>query len=276
MTAARIGVGHGSGSYDKVTIMKLFTTAGFAAIGLGIAASAANAQELDRAVQVSQQLVQDGAQSQERVDQLDNDRERLLREYRSALQQIERLERYNNQQRKLIASQEREITSLQEQIDSVTQIKREVSPMMGDMLGALTELVANDIPLLKEERDLRVLRLNGLMDDADISESEKYRLLLEAFQIESDYGRALEAYQGPLLNDPEEREVNYLMYGRVALVYLTLDDAEAGIWDKEAGDWRPLPGEYRDAIRTGIRIAEEQIPPDLVAAPVPGPIDATQ
>ena len=106
------------------------------------------------------------------------------------------------------------------------------------------------------------------MDRADVTNAEKYRRILEAFQIENEYGRTIEAYRGSLDRGGESLPVDFLRVGRVALVYQTLDASELGAWDQAAGQWQPLDRSYRGALRKGLRIARKQAAPDLLRLPV--------
>ena len=54
----------------------------------------------------------------------------------------------------------------------------------------------------------------ALMDRANVSVAEKYRRLLEAYQIELEYGRTIEAYEGSFASDNGERSVTFLRVGR--------------------------------------------------------------
>jgi Protein of unknown function (DUF3450) len=108
-----------------------------------------------------------------------------------------------------------------------------------------------------------------MMDRSHVDLAEKYRRLLEAYQVEAEYGRTIEAYRGDL--NGKNQTVDFLRFGRLALYYLTLDRREAGYWDKRSNAWRPLPPEYRSAIEQGVRIARKQAPPDLLKLPVPSP-----
>ena len=130
------------------------------------------------------------------------------------------------------------------------------------------------MPFLLEERRARVAFLRELMDRADVTVAEKYRRLLEAYQIENDYGRAVDAYRGPLELDGQVLTVDFLKVGRVAFGYLTLDSARAGIWDREAGAWVEVDGEYRRSIRAGLAMANKQASFDLLTLPVAAPVEA--
>ena len=111
------------------------------------------------------------------------------------------------------------------------------------------------------------------LDRADVNNAEKYRRILEAYQIENDFGRTIEAYRGSLEGDGETRTVNFLRFGRVALLYQTLDGREVGAWSQADRAWQTLDGSYRPAIRQGLRIARKQAAPDLLRLPVPAAED---
>jgi hypothetical protein len=139
------------------------------------------------------------------------------------------------------------------------------------MIDALSTFVSLDVPFLEEERAERILDLQKLMHRADVTEAEKYRRIMEAYQIENEYGRTIEAYRSTLARDDKEVTVNFLRVGRIALVYQTLDESEAGVWNQDSRRWEPLEASFRSAIREGLRIARKQTAPDLIRLPLPAP-----
>jgi hypothetical protein len=211
------------------------------------------------------------AESQKRVDQLADETARMLEEYRGVLRRAESLEGYNAQIEKVVASQIEEIASFVAQLDRLELTNRDVVPLMAKMLDALEQLVRLDIPFLEEERGNRVRELRGIMDRADIATSEKFRRILEAYQIEMEYGRTIEATRGPQTMNGAERQVDFLRFGRIGLYYQTLDGSEVGCWDQGARRWKVLDDSYRFGIRQGLQIARKQIAPDLVKLPVTAP-----
>jgi hypothetical protein len=94
---------------------------------------------------------------------------------------------------------------------------------------------------------------------------------MEAWQIENDYGRTIEAYTDELVIDGNTREVDVLRIGRVALLYQTPDGQVSGSWDTQSGGWVEVDSSYRNAIRNGIRLARNQIGPDLLLLPISAP-----
>lgn len=237
-------------------------------VSLTLFSSGAMAQSLDTIAQTAQQATSDGRASQARIDKLDDETDELVRDYRAALKQREALRAYNEQLEKLIVAQKQEMVSLRQQIEDVTNVDREILPLMFKMITALEKFVALDVPFLAEQRKARLVNLRALMDRSDANPAEKYRKILEAYEIENEYGRTIEAYEGELPVDGEVRTVAFLRVGRVALIYQTLDGAESGVWDNNSRQFVDLDGDFDSQLRAALRIAKQQAAPDLVVVPV--------
>lgn len=248
-------------------IVTCFITAGF----LVSAGRTAQARPLDEAIEATARAITAAAKSQKRVDETSDQTAELITEYRATLEQIESLKAYNGQVERLVAAQSSEIESLREQIDNATTIAREITPLMLRMLDSLEQFVELDVPFLLKERRERIATLKEIMGRADVTDAEKYRRIIEAYQVENEYGRTVEAYTGPLSGDKDKRTVNFLRVGRIVLAYETLDGREVGTWDQKSKQFVALPSEYRSAIRKGIRIARKQAAPDLMRLPVQAP-----
>lgn len=210
------------------------------------------------------------AASQTRVNQLDDETQTMLNEYRATLRETESLRRYNEQLELQIQSQQDEVASIQQQILDIERTNREIYPLMQRMIETIEQFVALDVPFLLQERTTRVGTLKEIMNRADVSTAEKYRRILEAYTIEMEYGRTLEAYEGKLGEGEEARTVNFLRIGRVALLYQTLDADETGYWDADQKAWVEDNG-YEKAVEDGLKVARKQTAPDLLIAPVRAP-----
>lgn len=238
-------------------------------------AGAGFAQNLQEIVKVETQRNQKAATSQRRIDGLSDAANTAVQEYRQVNRQITDLRSYNTQLQTLIDDQQREVASLQEQIENITFVERQILPLMLRMTESIKKFVDFDIPFLMEERHNRVNGLVELMDRSDVTTSEKYRRLMEAYGIENEYGWTMESYRGALEFEDASRDVDFLRLGRVALYYQTLNGSTTGMWDAEQAAWIQLPGKYRDTVRQGLRIAKKQVAPDLLYLPVPAPTSAT-
>ena len=211
------------------------------------------------------------AVSQARIDTLADAAAQDLQRLRIAGQRRESLSIYNRQLERLIASQEAEIASVARQADDIESIETGSLPLMIEMIDTLTALVAADVPFLLDEREARIAALRELIDRADVTAGEKFRRIMEAYLVEVEYGRTIEAYRGELRTGSEVRTLDFLRVGRVGLYYQTLDGAESGRWSVAGHAFETLSSDARRPIRAGLRIARKQAPPELLLLPVPGP-----
>jgi chromosome segregation ATPase len=248
----------------------LIASLGLLTMGLHV-----HAQQVEPVLDTSRAAVEDTRRSQERIDELDSRTQNLLSDYRANLKQLEQLERYNASQQRQVDSQREEIASLERDIENIASLQRAVQPLMEDMVEALADLVEADVPFLLEERRSRVERLRGIMDDPDRSPAQRYRLVIEAYQIENEYGRTIESYRENIEVDGRLYEnVDFLRIGRVALIFRTDDDRVLKRFDAESRRWVDLDMSFLPYVKTGSRIAREQIPPDLMFVPVTAPQSA--
>jgi hypothetical protein len=197
--------------------------------------------------------------------------EKLLDEYRSRFRERETLREYNDHLEKMIAAQEAAIGAAESRLKEAGLIPNDIVLLMGRMLETLKQAIALDPPFLPEEREARVTQLGDMIDNPEVVIGEKYRRILEAYFTEADYGRTVETYQGKLLIADSRTTVDFLRVGRVALLYRTLDGANAGFWDKTSRSWKPLPAEYAGSFEQGLRLARKQSTPELLKIPVPAP-----
>ncbi|HEC15454.1 MAG TPA: DUF3450 domain-containing protein [Sedimenticola sp.] len=240
----------------------------FILLGAGMVKAA---DELGLSMELSISNNREEQKLQTRIERLDDKARKMLEEYQSASRELESLRTYNDQVERLVRSQEEEKASLHEQMTDIELTQREIVPLMLRMIEQLDLFIQRDIPFLPDERTARVAQLRALMDRADVSVAEKYRRVLEAYQIEMEYGRVLEAYRAEQTTGNGRRLVDFLRVGRVGLYYLTLDGGQAGYWDPEKKGWSELPARYRPAVRRGLRMARKQAAPDLLRLPVPAP-----
>jgi hypothetical protein len=238
---------------------------------LSVVPSSPGAATLQESLDLQQATNSAAQASQQRIDAAAAETTKMLAEYREVGRRSELLRAYNAQMERLLSSQSGELDSLATQQRELQVTQRELLPLLVRMVETLARFVDLDLPFRLPERRHRVAELRALLDRADTGVAQKLRQVLDAYRVENDYGRSLESYRDTLSVDGTERTVEILRLGRVGLYFLTLDGAEAGYWDRAAGRWQVLPGDYRDGIRQGIRVASKEVAPDLVVLPVPAP-----
>ena len=220
-------------------------------------------------VQSSSDLNSKGSQAV--VSDLSDETQDLLGQYRLVLQQIDRLIAYNDYVERLIVDQEAQIKDIREQLDQFALIERGIVPLMLDSIDTLDKFIDLDVPFLLEERKARVARLRTIMNLSDVTVSEKYRQIMDAYQIETTYGRDIEAYTGLLEIGGVSRQVDFLRIGRTSLTYQTPDQEETGFWNKQDKQWEKLPNKYQNYVTQGLRVARKQVTPNLLELPIEAP-----
>jgi hypothetical protein len=227
---------------------------------------------VDQVTEEGEKRADAGAAEQQRVEQIANQTSDLLNEYNTLSKVVDGLITYNSLLQRQVDNQEAEKLALTESISNVALIERQIIPMMTRMLDSLEQFIQLDTPFLLKERTERLERLRGMMERSDVSSAEKFRRVIEAYQIENDYGRTIEAYKGTVPINGNPQEVDFLRIGRVSLAYQSVGGAHTGAWDKATGDWVPLdPAEFKNQVADGLRVARKQVAPDLLIVPVAAP-----
>lgn len=207
--------------------------------------------------------------AQDRIDKVDDETEKLLVEYRQLMAEAESFNAYASQLATQVGSQREEIDRTNAELGEIETTTREVLPLMQNMLDTLAQFVSLDVPFLIDERTKRIKTLQEMMQRADVSVSEKYRRIVEAYVVEMEYGRTIEAYEGKL-GASDDRTVQLLRVGRVTLLYQTMDLKETGYWDNDQKAW-VVDNHYQHAFRAGISVAKKMGAPDILYAPVQAP-----
>ena len=208
--------------------------------------------------------------TQARIDALDDQTQGIAARYVQALADVDSLNQYNEQLTRQVKAQDAEVASLEQQLSALQVTEREVQPLMLQMVDTLDQFVRLDVPFLVDERAKRVAGLQEMMQRADVAIAEKYRRILEAYQIELEYGRTLDAYDGHLGAGETARIVAFVRLGRVSLMYQTLDGSESGYWDQSKRRWQ-RDDSYAKSIKAALRVAKKIGAPDLLRVPVPAP-----
>lgn len=229
-----------------------------------------SAQSLQQVLNAEQQRTKLAQQSQQNIDKVVDDTRKKEEEYKRLLKETEGLRIYNTLLQRQIDGQAVRMEQIASAIDQVSVISRQIVPSMTRMIESLKVFVGLDVPFLAEERNERVAKLEALMSDPTVNDAEKFRKVTEAYQIENDYGRTIEASNGTIEIDGQERQVEFLRIGRVAYMYQTQDGKISGVWDQAARRWENADS-YKNEIRSGLKIAKKQVAPDLLLLPVSAP-----
>ncbi len=170
--------------------------------------------------------------------------------------------------KRYIARQEAVIEELKLRKEEAKRIGMELEPYLEVVVDRLEERVAEDPPFLPEERAQRIAFLRESLDDYHLSLSEKLRRVLEALQVETEYGRSVETTSRELALNGVPTRVAVLRLGRSGLYYLTEDGSKAGFWDRGTKSWRPLEPEFARTLLNAREMAERKRALELLVLPI--------
>ena len=225
-------------------------------------------KKIDEVKKIKNKTHQEAKKSQKKVNQLDDETEKMIDKYRYTLKKTENLRVYNEQLASYIEAQKKEVLDIRRKIEEVKDTGQDIVPLMLRMLSSLEQFIDLDIPFLIDERKKRVSDLKNILQRSDVSVSEKYRQLISAFKLELEYGKTLQSYRGLREIEGKELTVDYVRLGRLIFLYISLDGKHISYWDHRAKIWKKLPRSYRKSVVQAVKTAKKQVPPDLIRLPL--------
>jgi hypothetical protein len=226
------------------------------------------AQSVDQVIEADKRRLNLAQESQERINNIVEGTRSLEDQYRSVNKEIDGLKVYNRLMRAQVEGQLATLEDIGLSMDQVDIINRQIFPLMERMIDGLSQSISLDIPFLLDERTQRVNDLEEIMERSDVSVAEKFRKVMDAYQIENEFGWTGDFYTQSLTIDGVTRSFNILRIGRVGLYFQSDDASVTGRWDNASREWI-IDNSSRNEIRKGLRMARQLIAPELISIPVP-------
>jgi len=249
-----------------VTLKKSLTLA------VALCTSSIGYAQLEDVVNTGEAKVKDAQKSQAQVDKIVDTSQARLVEYRSLLKQVDGLKVYNNQLSTQIDSQMALISKFENSTAQVALIERQMLPLIMKMVESLGDFVDLDLPFHEQERAERIIFLEENIEKSEVDISEKFRQVLEVYQIENEYGRKMDSYSQIIKINGQDYDVNVLRVGRIAMVAQTKDTKLSAVYDNATKSWVELDnGTYRNSIKNGIKMANKQASIGVMTLPIAAP-----
>jgi len=250
-----------------ISSSRRITAAFFAATVIAVSGSVF-AQTVDQVLQADQRRLNLAQQSQERINTVVQGTRSLEDQYRAINKEIDGLKVYNRLMNAQVEGQQATLEDIGLSMDQVDVINRQIFPLMERMIDGLDQSVKVDVPFLMDERTERVDNLKTIMSRSDVSVAEKFRKVMEAYQIENDYGTTIEDYKQSLTLEGEgTRAFNMLRIGRIGLFFQSDDTQITGRWNNVDRRW-DIDNSARNEVRKGLRVARQLVAPELINVPV--------
>ena len=226
-------------------------------------------QTVDDVLIANEQRLKLAQVSQESINGVVEGTRTITDQYRAINKEIDGLRVYNRLMTAQVQGQQATLDDIALSMDQVDVINRQIFPLMERMIDGLEQSIDLDIPFLLEERQNRIATIKETMARSDVSVAEKFRKVMEAYQIELDYGSSAEWYKQSLEIQGGVRDYNMLRIGRIGLYFQSDDSQITGMWDAAADAYLVLGNEHRGEIRKGLRMARQLIAPELLLIPLP-------
>ncbi|HMA67900.1 MAG TPA: DUF3450 domain-containing protein [Desulfosalsimonadaceae bacterium] len=247
----------------------LFHVAAFSlAAVIGIAPAAA--QDVSTVQDKTRQAIEKEISAQQQADQWSQKKEQLISEIRQNKTQLD-WARYQSKRYAAYIEQEKEkIAALKRQKKEMQGLRRNLEPYLAKLIGDLEGFIESDLTFLTKERRERIQFLKDSLNDYHLSMSEKLHRVIEALQVEAEYGRSIEADPATLNVDGRSIEAEVLRVGRIAVFFHSLDGETVGRRNPESESWEMISHDFSRPIQDTIEMAKQQKSVELVDLPIGG------
>lgn len=228
------------------------------------------ADALDTARSIETQTNQEAINAQQKINQNADKTLDMQTQIEQMKEQIENQSIYQKHLQTLVESQQAELEKAQREREQMSQTREGIVPLMYRMLAGLEDLQTQSaLPYKTTIRQERLQKLKDLMARADVSEAEKFRRILEAYQIEVDYGNKLSTYQDEIeIAAGDKREVELLALGQVSLIARSQDQQTHWLWSNEQKAWQEMDANQVMMANRAFELALGKLAPEMVDLPL--------
>lgn len=192
----------------------------------------------------------------------------MTAEFETLTRETAKLATLNKELKQKAAIQQAAVDELKREIDEIARMTTQLLPFLKETRQDLMAMVESSLPFLSDERYARLKNLDKLLDDANVTVSEKFRKVMETLSIEAEYGNTVEIYQEKISVDSKNILANIFRLGRISLFFQSLDQKESGYLDPLTSRWHLLPQKYNRDIGSAFEIGARRRSADLLNLPI--------
>ncbi len=243
----------------------LVATAACLAVALAAAPRAQEAKKLGETVDKTVDT-QQGTQKQQ--EGWAAEQAALTARYRTAKATIDYLEKRKQYEESEVNALESGIAELERRLVESDKLNESLQDTLNAVVGRLETFVKSDVPFLMEERNARLVSIKEEIARPDATGAEKLRRVLEALQVEANYGNTVEVYQEQIKVGDEQIFGDILRIGRVSVYWRTPDGKRVGEYDRAQHAWVELDGKYVRPVNMTVEMATRIRPTEVVELPL--------
>ncbi|RKX62113.1 MAG: hypothetical protein DRP37_02435 [Thermodesulfobacteriota bacterium] len=192
----------------------------------------------------------------------------LTARLRSLEAEREHLSEVKDRTIRAIETEQALIAEAKRKIREAARIREGLESYLASVVTELEAFIQQDLPFLKEEREARLASISDTLSHSEKTAAEKYRRVMEALQVETEYGWTVEVYQETVDIEGQPIPMDIFRLGRLSLFCQSPDGKMVGHYDRTAGQWIELPSRYRQKINKAVDMARKQRTVDLVRLPI--------
>jgi len=233
-----------------------------------MAVPASGAGEAERIRRTVEQTVDVQQKTQEKRDAWERKKQELIAQYRSLEAEKDHLVEARNRAEATFAAARKRVEEAERKVRETARIREGLESYLGSVIDRLDEFIRRDLPFLPKERADRIASIRHLLAQPEVPVAEKYRRVMEALQVETEYGRTVEVYKDTIELKGQPVLVGILRLGRLSLFFETPDGRLVGEYNPAKKQWCLLSSSYRRDINKAVEMARRERTIELVRLPI--------
>ena len=227
-------------------------------------------QDVTTVQEKTKQAIEKEIDAQKQADQWSQEKEQLISEIRQNKTQLDWATYQSKRYAAYIQQEKEKNAALKRQKEEMQGLRRHLEPYLAKLIADLESFIESDLTFLSKERRERIQFLKDSLNDYHLSMSEKLHRVIEALQVEAEYGRSIEADPATLNVEGRSIEAEVLRVGRIAVFFHSLDGETVGRWDSDSESWEMISHDFSRPIQNTIEMAKQQKSVELVDLPIGG------
>jgi hypothetical protein len=214
------------------------------ALALGLTAGTARGQDAAKLSETVSKTVETHQQTQKMQQEWAGEQADLTARLKAARAQVDFFQKKKELEEKEVAALDKGVAELERRLVESVRLNDSLLDTLNAVVIRLEDFVEGDLPFLMEERRTRIAGVKEALARPDYTGAEKLRRVLEALQVEANYGNVAEVYQEKIKVNDEEVFADMVRIGRVSVYWLTPDGERVGEYDRGQDKWVELDHKY--------------------------------
>lgn len=233
-----------------------------------VAVPPSGAGEAQHIQSIVEQAIDVRQKTQKKRDEWERKKQQLIAQYQALKAERERLIKAKEKKQAALAAARKRVQEAERQVRETVRIREGLESYLETVVDRLDEFIKGDLPFLPKERADRIASIRHLLEQPGVPIAEKYRRVMEALQVETQYGRTVEVYKDTIDLKGQPVVVDILRLGRLSLFFETPDGKIVGEYNPAEKQWFVLPSGYRKNINKAVGIARRERTAELVKLPI--------